>query len=179
MKLSSPSTLKFPLASINCVTQQSSTTTSSILLSTQNKNKNPHQKLSLISLFFFFLILFFTKQKLKKKYLGFKKLTWDMGFGFLCLHSSRAFSFYGCSLFIVWFYSKVNEYMRVCLCRVWFLFSGQCNWTRWIRNTCRVSNAFSGHWTEAESVYIYNFLCMTLQQVETIRCSRWLIHLFF
>ena len=49
-------------------------------------NNNPHQKLCLISLFF--LILFFTKQKKKKKYQGFKKLAWDLGFGFLCLAST-------------------------------------------------------------------------------------------
>ena len=40
--------------------------------------------------------------------------------------------------------------------RTRLLSSGQCHWTRWIRDTCRISNASSGigHWTQAKPVDI-------------------------
>lgn len=43
--------------------------------------------------FFLFFLFVSSLKKKKKKYQGFKKLTWDLGFGFFCLYCSRAFSF--------------------------------------------------------------------------------------
>ena len=73
-----------------------------------------------------------------------------------------------------WWYTKAEEYLPfdftkdcVKFYRTRLLSSGQCHWTRWIRDTCprldtcRVSNASSGtgHWTEAVSKKKYPLHC--------------------